>query len=164
MLLPKHPMPRGTADQEIQVAVQQLFDTWSRALRADDAALFRSILTSELAESCELDEFAVVARPRRRIPRRSYGGRSVSGRDRPHTGLCWKSPLVSTPDGLKSSYSFRGPWRWKTENGGQDFLWASPRIDARTSHRLHHRVRTAGSANTRRSLGLTWNGARRFLL
>ena len=44
------------SDHGTKVAVQQLFDTWSRALMADDAALFRSILTSELAESCGLDE------------------------------------------------------------------------------------------------------------
>ena len=44
------------SDDGTKVAVQQLFDTWSRALRDDDAALFHSILTSELAESCGMDE------------------------------------------------------------------------------------------------------------
>ncbi len=44
------------SDHGTKVAVQQLFDTWGRALRDDDAALFHSILTSELAESCGLDE------------------------------------------------------------------------------------------------------------
>ena len=44
------------SDHGTNAAVQQLFDTWSRALRDDDAALFHSILTSELAESCGLDE------------------------------------------------------------------------------------------------------------
>ena len=39
-----------------KVAVQQLFDTWKRALREDDAALFHSLLTRELAGSCGLDE------------------------------------------------------------------------------------------------------------
>ena len=38
------------------MAVQQLFDAWNQALRENDAALFRSLLTEELAESCGLDE------------------------------------------------------------------------------------------------------------
>ena len=37
---------------------------------------------------------------------------------------------------------------------GGDFLWATPRMDARTSHRLHPRARMAGSANTRGIPGL----------
>ena len=45
-----------TNDNRTKVAVQQLFDTWNRALKEDDAALFHSILTRELAESCGLDE------------------------------------------------------------------------------------------------------------
>ena len=44
------------SDDKTKVAVQQLFDTWNRALKEDDAALFHSILTRELAESCGLDE------------------------------------------------------------------------------------------------------------
>ena len=47
---------RGDDEDGTNAAVQQLFDTWNRALRDDDAALFHSILTSELAESCGLDE------------------------------------------------------------------------------------------------------------
>ncbi len=43
-------------DDNTKVAVQQLFDTWKRALREDDAALFHSLLTRELAGSCGLDE------------------------------------------------------------------------------------------------------------
>ena len=44
------------SDDRTKAAVQQLFDTWSRALRDDDAALFRSVLTRELAGSCGLNE------------------------------------------------------------------------------------------------------------
>ena len=44
------------SDDRTKVAVQQLFDTWNRALMEDDAALFHSILTRELAESCGLEE------------------------------------------------------------------------------------------------------------
>ncbi len=46
---------RGS-DERVKVAVQQLFDTWTRALREDDAALFHSVLTREMAGSCGLDE------------------------------------------------------------------------------------------------------------
>ena len=46
----------GRAIDGTNAAVQQLFDTWNRALRDDDAGLFHSILTSELAGSCGLDE------------------------------------------------------------------------------------------------------------
>ena len=44
------------SDDGTKVAVQQLFDTWNRALRDDDAALFHSVLTRELAGSCGLDQ------------------------------------------------------------------------------------------------------------
>ena len=44
------------SDDGTRAAVQQLFDTWNRALRDDDAALFHSVLTRELAGSCGLDE------------------------------------------------------------------------------------------------------------
>ena len=46
----------GDSDDETKVAVHQLFETWNRALKEDDAALFHSILTRGLAESCGLDE------------------------------------------------------------------------------------------------------------
>ena len=46
----------GVSDDRVKAAVRQLFDTWNRALRADDAALFHSLLTRELAGSCGLDE------------------------------------------------------------------------------------------------------------
>ena len=44
------------SDDETKIAVQRLFDTWNQALREDDAALFYSLLTEELAENCGLDE------------------------------------------------------------------------------------------------------------
>ena len=44
------------SNDRTKVAVQPLFDTWNRALRDDDAALFHSVLTRELAGSCGLDE------------------------------------------------------------------------------------------------------------
>ncbi len=44
------------SDDGTKMAVQQLFDTWNQALREDDAALFRSLLTEELAGSCGLDQ------------------------------------------------------------------------------------------------------------
>ena len=50
------PVAEGDGDDEIKDAVQQLFDTWDRARRERDAALFHSILTRDLAESCELEE------------------------------------------------------------------------------------------------------------
>ena len=46
---------RGS-DDGTNMAVQQLFDTWNQALRENDAALFHSLLTEELAGSCGLDE------------------------------------------------------------------------------------------------------------
>ena len=47
----------GCSDgDEVKTAVQQLFDTWNQALQEEDAELFRSVLTQELAGSCELDE------------------------------------------------------------------------------------------------------------
>ena len=46
----------GDGDDGTRVAVQRLFDTWNQALREDDAALFRSLLTEELAGSCGLDQ------------------------------------------------------------------------------------------------------------
>ncbi len=44
------------SDDGTNMSVQQLFDTWNQALREDDAALFHSLLTEELAGSCGLDE------------------------------------------------------------------------------------------------------------
>ena len=44
------------SDDGINMSVQQLFDTWNQALREDDAALFHSLLTEELAGSCGLDQ------------------------------------------------------------------------------------------------------------
>ena len=44
------------SDDRTKVAVQQLFDTWNRALWDNDAALFHSLLTRELAGSCGLDQ------------------------------------------------------------------------------------------------------------
>ena len=44
------------SDDGTKVAVQRLFDTWDRARRGRDAALFHSILTRDLAESCEPEE------------------------------------------------------------------------------------------------------------
>ena len=46
----------GVSDDRVKAAVQQLFVTWNRALRDDDAALFHSVLTRDLAGSCGLDE------------------------------------------------------------------------------------------------------------
>ena len=43
-------------DDGIKITVQQLFDTWNLSRRESDAALFHSILTRDLAESCELEE------------------------------------------------------------------------------------------------------------
>ena len=44
------------SDDGTKVAVQQLFETWNQAIRDDDATLFRSLLTQDLAESCGLDQ------------------------------------------------------------------------------------------------------------
>ena len=44
------------SDVETKVAVQQLFDAWNRALKDNDAALFHSLLTRDLAGSCGLDQ------------------------------------------------------------------------------------------------------------
>ena len=46
----------GDSDEATKTAVQQLFDNWTRALIDADAALFHSILTRELADSCGLDD------------------------------------------------------------------------------------------------------------
>ena len=40
-------------DGDVKEAVQRLFDTWNQALREDDAELFRSTLTRELAGQCD---------------------------------------------------------------------------------------------------------------
>ena len=40
----------------MKVSVKQLFDTWNRAFRDNDAELFQSVMTRELAGSCGLDE------------------------------------------------------------------------------------------------------------
>ena len=50
------PVAEKDGDEEVQDAVQRLFDTWNRALRERDAALFHSVLTRELAGSCGLEE------------------------------------------------------------------------------------------------------------
>ena len=50
------PEAEGDGGDEVTAAVQQLFDTRRRALRDDDAELLRSVMTRDLAESCELDE------------------------------------------------------------------------------------------------------------
>ena len=47
---------QGDGGEEVMAAVQQLFDTWNRALVDKDAELFRSVLTRELAGSCGMDE------------------------------------------------------------------------------------------------------------
>ena len=48
------PVADRDGDDEIKNAVQLLFDSWNRALVERDAALFHSLLTRELAGSCEL--------------------------------------------------------------------------------------------------------------
>lgn len=50
------PVAYGDYGNEVKAAVQHLFDTWNRALRDKDAALLQSLLTRELAGSCELGE------------------------------------------------------------------------------------------------------------
>ena len=50
------PVGGGDGDDGIRGAVQQLFDSWNRALEERDAALFHSLLTQELAGSCELEK------------------------------------------------------------------------------------------------------------
>ena len=50
------PVADGDGGAEVKVAVQQLFDTWNRALQDKDAALFHSVLRRELAESCGLEQ------------------------------------------------------------------------------------------------------------
>ena len=47
----------GCSDgNEVKAPVQRMFDTWNQALQEKDAELFRSVLTQELAETCELGE------------------------------------------------------------------------------------------------------------
>ena len=43
-------------DDGVQEAVQVLFDTWNQALQEKDAALFQSVLTRQLADSCQLED------------------------------------------------------------------------------------------------------------
>ena len=50
------PIAEADGGDRIRVAVQQVFDNWNRAVRDDDATLFHSILTRELAGNCALDE------------------------------------------------------------------------------------------------------------
>ena len=47
---------RRDGEDGTMVAIQQLFDTWNQALKDDDADLFHSVLTRELAGSCGLGE------------------------------------------------------------------------------------------------------------
>ena len=152
-----------TNDNRTKVAVQQLFDTWNRALKEDDAALFHSILTRELAESCGLDElqswleqdeeffaetvvtavFLDVTDPTRAFAELVAGQRA----GRPQEAISFPWPVES----------------WKTENGGQDSLLAWMHEDAPTSQKVHARGRKAGSANSRRFPAWIWTEGRRFL-
>ena len=50
------PVAERDGDDDVQDEVQRLFDTWKRALRERDAALFHSVLTRELAGRCGLEE------------------------------------------------------------------------------------------------------------
>ena len=50
------PVAERDGDDDVQGQVRQLFDTWNRALRERDAALFHSVLTRELAGRCGLEE------------------------------------------------------------------------------------------------------------
>ena len=50
------PEAERDSGDEVTAAVQRLFDTWNQALRDEDAELFRSVLTRELAASCRLDD------------------------------------------------------------------------------------------------------------
>ena len=50
------PETEGESGDEVRAAVQRLFDTWDRALQDEDAELFRSVLTREMAASCGLDD------------------------------------------------------------------------------------------------------------
>ena len=50
------PVAERDGDDDVQGEVRQLFDTWNRALRERDAALFHSVLTRELAGRCGLEE------------------------------------------------------------------------------------------------------------
>ena len=49
------PVAERDGDDGVQEAVQVLFDTWNRALQEKDAALFQSVLTRQLADSCRLE-------------------------------------------------------------------------------------------------------------
>ena len=50
------PEADGDRGDEVTAAIQQLFDTYNRALREEDVELFRSVMTRELAGSCGLDQ------------------------------------------------------------------------------------------------------------
>jgi len=51
-----HAAAENDGDDGTKIAVQQLFDTWNRAMKDNDAALFHSLLTRELAGSCGFDQ------------------------------------------------------------------------------------------------------------
>jgi len=51
-----HAPAKEDSDDRTKVAIQQLFDNWNRAQRDNDAALFHSLLTRDLAVSCGLDQ------------------------------------------------------------------------------------------------------------
>ena len=46
----------GGSPDQVTAVVQQLFDTYGRAIRDEDAELFRSVMTRELAGSCGLNQ------------------------------------------------------------------------------------------------------------
>ena len=50
------PITERDGSDDVKVEVQQLFDTWNLATGGNDAALFHSILTRELARGCGLNE------------------------------------------------------------------------------------------------------------
>ena len=50
------PVADRDGDDGVQEAVQVLFDTWNQALQEKDAALFQSVLTRQLADSCQLED------------------------------------------------------------------------------------------------------------
>ena len=111
------PVAERDGDDDVQGQVRQLFDTWNRALRERDAALFHSVLTRELAGRCGLEELQSWLDQHERFfeelevrtvfldvadPSRAYA--EIIARQR-----------AERPRG--DSNLFRGGWRWKTKNG-----------------------------------------------
>ena len=113
----------GDSNDGTKVAVQQLFETWNQAIRDDDAALFHSLLTRELAGSCGLDQLQLWLDQEEEFLAEAVVNAvflDVGDSTRAYAEIA----VEQGGGGHRSPGPFRGLWRWKKENGEWDSLSA----------------------------------------